>query len=113
MILAAAADQGSPIAAQAFFYIAIAIAVIYFGYQFYKGAKENGGASNYGWLSGAKKKAGDPEGADGAAAGERADEAPGGLEPGDDASGEVARGDDAPGGLEPDGAEPDGGDTRR
>ncbi|WP_084126998.1 hypothetical protein [Demequina sp. NBRC 110054] len=55
MILAEAAGQGTEIAAQAFFYIAIAIAVIYFGWQFYKGAKEEG-PLNTGWLTGPKKK---------------------------------------------------------
>ncbi|WP_062206227.1 hypothetical protein [Demequina salsinemoris] len=55
MILAEASGQGTEIAAQAFFYIAIAIAVGYFGWQFYKGAKEDG-PLNTGWLSGPKKK---------------------------------------------------------
>ncbi len=55
MILAEAAGQGTEIAAQAFFYIAIAIAVGYFGWQFYKGAKEEG-PLNTGWLTGPKKK---------------------------------------------------------
>ncbi len=64
MILAEAAEQGSSIAAQAFFYIAIAVAVGYFGWQFYKGAKENGGGMNYGWLSGPKKKDEQTDGAE-------------------------------------------------
>ncbi len=55
MILADVADQGSSFGAQAFFYLAIAIAVAYFAWQFYKGAKEEGPA-NFGWLSGSRKK---------------------------------------------------------
>jgi len=55
MILAEAAEQTSSFAAQAFFYVAIAIAVGYFGWQFYKGAKQEG-PLNTGWLSGPKKK---------------------------------------------------------
>ncbi|MDN4473752.1 hypothetical protein [Demequina zhanjiangensis] len=85
MILAEAAEQGSSIAAQAFFYIAIVVAVGYFGWQFYKGAKENGGGMNYGWLSGPKKK-------DDAAKGDDAEPAKGQIGPdatkadGDDSS---------------------------